>query len=215
MIKGLKQFAPTNATVLIHGENGTGKELVAKAMHTNSPRKNKPFVAMNCAALNENLLDDEMFGHEAGAFTGADKTAQGALRVRQRRHAVSRRDRRHAAATAGEAAARAGERRGDPHRSNEPIKVNVRLIAATNRDLEQVIKDGKFRQDLYYRLKVGLDAHPAAARTRRGHRRYWRRTSSKEFAERHGKKVPRRRRTRCGRRSATTTGPATSASCAT
>ena len=77
LIRGLKQYAPTRATVLILGENGTGKELVAKALHTNSPRKNKPFVAMNCAALNENLLDDEMFGHEAGAFTGAEKLRKG------------------------------------------------------------------------------------------------------------------------------------------
>src|SRR5687768_13723598 len=77
LITRVKSFAPTKATVLIYGENGTGKELVAKALHTNSPRKNKPFVAMNCAALNENLLDDEMFGHEPGAFTGADRLRKG------------------------------------------------------------------------------------------------------------------------------------------
>ncbi|MBO0700489.1 MAG: sigma-54-dependent Fis family transcriptional regulator, partial [Zavarzinella sp.] len=77
LIARVKAFAPTKATVLIFGENGTGKELVAKAIHTNSTRKNKPFVAMNCAALNENLLDDEMFGHEPGAFTGAERLRKG------------------------------------------------------------------------------------------------------------------------------------------
>src|SRR4029077_19231920 len=79
VIERLKSYAPTNATVLIQGETGTGKELVAKALHTNSPRRNKPFVAMNCAALNENLLDDELFGHEPGAFTGAERTRRGGL----------------------------------------------------------------------------------------------------------------------------------------
>src|SRR5205085_4821251 len=77
VIENLKKYAPTAVTVVINGETGTGKELVAKALHTNSPRKNKPFVAMNCTALNENLLDDEMFGHEPGAFTGADKLRKG------------------------------------------------------------------------------------------------------------------------------------------
>src|SRR5205085_7683798 len=75
----LKAYAPTSASVLILGENGTGKELAARALHTNSPRKAKPFAAMNCAALNENLLDDEMFGHEDGAFTGAKGQRKGRL----------------------------------------------------------------------------------------------------------------------------------------
>ena len=77
VITRLKAFAPTNATVLIQGETGTGKELVAQAIHTNSPRKNKPFVALNCTAFNENLLDDELFGHEPGSFTGADQMRKG------------------------------------------------------------------------------------------------------------------------------------------
>ena len=104
----LKAYAPTVASVLVLGENGTGKELAARALHANSPRKAKPFVAMNCAALNENLLDDEMFGHEDGAFTGAQRPAQGPVRIRPWRHALPRRSRRHAAGPAGQAAPRAG-----------------------------------------------------------------------------------------------------------
>ena len=102
----LKAYAPTTASVLILGENGTGKELAARALHTNSPRKAKPFVAMNCAALNENLLDDELFGHEEGSYTGAKGSRKGRFEVRQRRHAVLGRDRRYAAGVAGEAASR-------------------------------------------------------------------------------------------------------------
>jgi two-component system response regulator HydG len=150
----LRDLAPTDVTVLIQGETGTGKELIAKAIHNNSPRKNKPFVAMNCTALNENLLDDELFGHEPGSFTGGDRLRKGRfehanggtifldevgdmplslqaklLRVLENREVV-----------------RIG--------SNESIKVNVRVLSATNRDLESAVAAGTFRQDLYYRLKV-------------------------------------------------------------
>jgi two-component system response regulator HydG len=154
VIKSLQAIAQTNATVLILGETGTGKELVAKAIHNNSQRKNKPFAAMNCTALNENLLDDELFGHEAGAYTGADKVRKGRfeyanggtlfldeigdmplslqaklLRVLENKEVF-----------------RIG--------SNEPIKVNVRLVSATHRDLEAAVGEGSFRKDLYHRLKV-------------------------------------------------------------
>ena len=122
VLRLLKAYAPTTASVLILGENGTGKELAAKALHTNSPRKHKPFVALNCAALNENLLDDELFGHESGAFTGADKRRQGPIRTRQRRHDLSRRSRRHAAVASGETAPCAGKRRSRADRSNDPIR---------------------------------------------------------------------------------------------
>src|SRR5207253_5738097 len=150
----LKGIAPTSATVLIQGDTGTGKELVARAIHQNSPRKGKHFVAMNCTALNENLLEDELFGHEPGSFTGADRMRKGRfehasggtlfldevgdmpltlqaklLRILENQEVF-----------------RIG--------SNEPIKVNVRLLSATNRDLEVAVTAGSFRQDLYYRLKV-------------------------------------------------------------
>jgi two-component system response regulator HydG len=154
VIMKLQAVAQTDATVLILGETGTGKDLLAKAIHNNSRRKNKPFAAMNCTALNENLIEDELFGHEAGAFTGGEKMRKGRfefanggtlfldeigdmalklqaklLRVLENKEII-----------------RIG--------ANEPIKVNVRLISATHRDLEKAIAENAFRQDLYYRLKA-------------------------------------------------------------
>lgn len=154
LIARLQAVAPTSARVLIHGETGTGKELVAKAIHNNSPRKAKPFVALNCTALNENLLDDELFGHEAGAFTGADKLRKGRFE-----HAVggtlfldevgdmpAMLQAKLLRVLENDEIFRIG--------ANEPIKVNVRLLSATHRDLEAEVKAGRFRQDLYHRLKV-------------------------------------------------------------
>jgi two-component system, NtrC family, response regulator HydG len=155
VINRLKAYAPTKATVLILGENGTGKELVAKALHTNSPRKNKPFVAMNCAALNENLLDDEMFGHEAGAFTGADKQRKG--RFEYANGGTLFLDEIGDMPLPLQAKLLRVLENGEVSRvgANDSHKVDVRLIAATNRNLETMIAEGKFRQDLYFRLKVG------------------------------------------------------------
>jgi two-component system response regulator HydG len=154
VVARLRQIAPTSATVLITGESGTGKELVAKALHNNSPRRYKPFVPLNCAALSENILESELFGHVKGAFTGADRERKGwfehanggtlfldevgdippATQVKLLR-----------ALESGEIV-RVG--------TNEPVKVNVRLISATNRELNDAIAAGTFRQDLYHRLKV-------------------------------------------------------------
>ncbi len=150
----IKQVAPTEARVLITGESGTGKDLVAKVIHLNSPRRERPFVALNCAALSEGILESELFGHEKGAFTGALSQRKGRfeyadggtifldevgdmpistqiklLRVIEESEIV-----------------RVG--------SNVPVKVNVRILTATNRDLENAIQKGKFREDLYFRLRV-------------------------------------------------------------
>ncbi len=150
----VRTIAPTDATVLITGESGTGKELVAKAVHAASRRARGPFVAVNCAALTESLLASELFGHEKGAFTGADKKHEGhflkadggtifldeigemplsmqvkLLRVIQEREVLS---------VGG----------------NKAVPVDVRIIAATNRDLAKEVAAGTFRQDLYYRLNV-------------------------------------------------------------
>src|SRR5438105_9140614 len=150
----LRGIAPTNVTVLIQGETGTGKELVAKAIHTNSPRKNKPFVALNCTALNENLLDDELFGHESGAFTGADRVRKG--RFEYANGGTLFLDEIGDMPVPLQAKLLRVLENNEVFRigSNEPIKVNVRILSATHRDLEAALAEKTFRQDLYYRLKV-------------------------------------------------------------
>ncbi|RUL86964.1 sigma-54-dependent transcriptional regulator [Tautonia sociabilis] len=154
IIDKLRQVAPTTATVLILGESGTGKELVAKAIHNNSPRKSKPFVALNCAALSDTILESELFGHVKGAFTGADRERKGLIE-----HANGGTlfldevgDLPPQTQVKLLRVIESGEilRMG----SNEPIHVNVRLVTATNRDLPELIKEGKFRTDLYHRIKV-------------------------------------------------------------
>ena len=165
VIERVKRLAPTDASVLISGETGTGKELIAQALHQNSPRKKKPFVALNCAALSEHLLESELFGHVRGAYTDAQTDRVGRfeyahggtlfldevgdmpmptqiklLRVLESGEIV-----------------RVGE--------NKPVNVNVRVLSATNRNLDEAIANGSFRQDLYHRLKViTVDLPPLAER---------------------------------------------------
>ncbi|MFO0938632.1 MAG: sigma-54 dependent transcriptional regulator [Gemmataceae bacterium] len=161
VLRQLKAYAPTSASVLILGENGTGKELAAKALHTNSPRKSKPFVAMNCAALNENLLDDELFGHEAGSFTDGKKMRKG--RFEYADGGTLFLDEIGDMPLSLQAKLLRALENGEIVRigANDPIKVDVRVIAATNRNLEQSVEEGKFRRDLFYRLRVGVIRLPA------------------------------------------------------
>jgi two-component system response regulator HydG len=154
VINRVKSIAPTSATVLIQGETGTGKELIAKAIHNNSPRKTKNFVPMNCTAINENLLEDELFGHEPHSFTGADRLRKGrfeyanggTLFLDEIGDMPLNLQAKLLRVLENQEVTRIG--------SNEPIKVNVRLISATHRDLEAAVAAGTFREDLYYRLKV-------------------------------------------------------------
>ena len=154
LLEMIKYVAPTEATVLVAGESGTGKELVAESLHRNSERRDGPFVKVNCAALAESLLESELFGHEKGAFTGADRRREGkfvqadggtlfldeigetsqAMQVKLLRVLQEQELQR----VGGE----------------ETVKIDVRIIAATNRDLEEEVKNNAFREDLYYRLNV-------------------------------------------------------------
>jgi two-component system response regulator HydG len=154
VVARLRQIAPTSATVLITGESGTGKELVAKALHNNSPRRYKPFVTLNCAALSDNILESELFGHVRGAFTGADRERKGWFE-----HANGGTlflDEVGDIPTGTQVKLLRALETGEIVRvgTTEPIKVNVRLISATNRDLADAIAAGVFRQDLFHRLKV-------------------------------------------------------------
>ena len=161
VINRVKSIAPTSATVLIQGDTGTGKELIAKAIHNNSPRKTKHFVPMNCTAINENLLEDELFGHEPHSFTGADKMRKGrfeyanggTLFLDEIGDMPLNLQAKLLRVLENQEVTRIG--------SNEPIKVNVRLISATHRDLEAAVAAGTFREDLYYRLKVVTIRLPA------------------------------------------------------
>ena len=148
------RVAPTGATVLITGETGTGKELVARAIHRNSPRASKPFVAVNCAAFTETLLESELFGHEKGAFTGADQSRQGLFEAAHEGTLFL--DEVAEMSPAAQAKLLRVVTDGQVLRlgTTRPRKVDVRLLVATHRDLTQRVRDGLFRQDLYYRLAV-------------------------------------------------------------
>ncbi len=156
-----KKVAPTNATVLLLGETGTGKEVFAQAIHTGSQRMGKPFMALNCSAFGKELLESEIFGHKAGAFTGAIKDKKGLIEE---------------ASTGTLFLDEVGEMHIDLQAKllrvletsefikvgdTKPTRVNVRVIAATNRDLQQEVAEGKFREDLFYRINVFAISLPA------------------------------------------------------
>lgn len=153
-IERLKRIAPTDATVLILGETGTGKELFAQALHQNSPRKNKPFVALNCAALSEHLLESELFGHVKGAFTDATSDRVGKFEYANGGTIFLDEVGDMPPSTQVKLLRVLENREITPVGSNKTIKANVRLVSATNRKLEEAVERGQFRADLYHRLKV-------------------------------------------------------------
>jgi len=154
LLETVAHVAPSEATVMITGESGTGKELIAGAVHYNSPRKNGPFIKINCAAITETLLESELFGHEKGAFTGADRKKEG--RFRQAHGGSLFLDEvSEMPLTMQVKLLRVLQEREVTRVGGEQVlPVDVRLIVATNRDLPELIRNGQFREDLFYRLNV-------------------------------------------------------------
>ena len=184
----IRRIAPSSATVLIQGENGTGKELVAKAIHELSPRAEAPFVALNCAALSEGVLESELFGHERGAFTGAESSREGKFAYAHKGTLFLDEIGDMPLSLQVKLLRVLQEREVTPVGSNKSKKVDVRVLAATNKDLESEIKAGRFREDLYYRVNV-INIHLPPLRERREDIALMVDAFIKEIAKDHGRKV--------------------------
>jgi two-component system response regulator HydG len=154
ILETVAQVAPSEATVLITGDSGTGKELIAGAIHFNSPRKDGPFVKVNCAAITETLLESELFGHEKGAFTGAHRLKEGRFRQADGGSLFLDEVSEMSMGMQVKLLRALQEREITRVGGEEVVKVDVRVIAATNKDLTQEIESERFREDLYYRLNV-------------------------------------------------------------
>ncbi|MGE0050465.1 MAG: sigma 54-interacting transcriptional regulator [Arcobacter sp.] len=154
VFKVIQRIAQSDVTVLVRGETGTGKELVAAAIHKRSNRKDEPFIKLNCAAITDTLLESELFGHEKGAFTDARETRKGRFELADGGTLFLDEIGDISASAQVKLLRVLQEREFERVGGSKTIKVNVRLVAATNRNLEEMVKDGKFREDLYYRLNV-------------------------------------------------------------
>jgi formate hydrogenlyase transcriptional activator len=154
VLRDVSIVAPADSTVLLHGETGTGKELIARAIHKLSPRRTRPFVRLNCAAIPSGLLESELFGHERGAFTGALMQKKGRFELADRGTLFLDEIGDISLELQPKLLRAVQEREFERLGSTQTIEVNVRMIAATHRDLPAMIRDGKFREDLFYRLNV-------------------------------------------------------------
>lgn len=150
----LDRVVDTDLPVLLTGESGTGKEVAARALHQSGPRRRGEFVAVNVAAIATNLLESELFGHQKGAFTGADRDRVGLLRQASGGDAVSRRSHRDGSRTAGQVVARTRGSQSPAVGGDREFGIDVRVVAATNRDVRQAVAEGRLREDLYFRLAV-------------------------------------------------------------
>lgn len=157
----VKKVTPTNATVLIYGESGTGKELISRAIHYNSPRKNKPFIAINCAAIPETLIESELFGYEPGAFTGANTRKIGLIEAADKGTLFLDEIAELPITTQSKLLRVLQDKEIRRIGGKDTIKVDVRIIAATNKNLADEVVNNRFREDLYYRLKVVTVELPA------------------------------------------------------
>ncbi len=150
----VQKAAGTDATVLIRGESGCGKELFARALHVNSPRRRKPFIKVDCAALPASLIENELFGHERGAFTGADHRVEGKFEAASGGTVFIDELGELPLAVQGKLLRVLQDREFERVGGTQTVRVDVRIVAATNRDLQQLVAEGRFRSDLYYRIKV-------------------------------------------------------------
>ncbi len=217
-LKGVRaeteRVAATDATVLLEGESGTGKELFARAIHLLSSRRDRPFVAINCAAIPDTLLESELFGHERGAFTGAASRRLGKFELAEGGTVFLDEIGELTAATQGKLLRVLQERSFHRVGGTASIEVDVRILAASNRPLDRLVAQGAFREDLFYRVRVFPDPDPGPAREAGGHR------SARGLVPRPSpagaeEEAGRRWRRRPGSACAPTTGRATCASCAT
>ncbi len=185
----IERVAPTDATVLITGENGTGKEMVARELYRHSPRRNEPYIKVNCAALSESLIESELFGHEKGSFTGATDRREGRFELANRGtlllDEVSEIPPNLQAKLLRVLQEREFERVG----GTKTIKVNVRILATSNRDLMPFVEKGLFRSDLFYRLNV-FPVHVSPLRERAEDILLLAETFLRRFARKHGLKIP-------------------------
>jgi two-component system response regulator HydG len=154
LFETLAMIAPSDATVLLYGGSGTGKEIVANALHENSPRAGRPFIKVSCAALPETLLESELFGHERGAFTGAVGRKEGRFQLANGGTIFLDEVSEMSPTTQVKLLRVLQEREFEPLGSTKTIRVDIRIIAATNKNLEEEVKEEKFREDLFYRLNV-------------------------------------------------------------
>ena len=167
VVKAVGRVADKDVTVLLTGATGTGKELIARALYQHSRRATGPFLAVNCAAMPEHLLESELFGHEKGAFTGADRRRIGKFEQCNGGTLFLDEIGDMSALTQSKMLRVLQEQRFERLGGNETMRTDVRVLAATNINLEAAVAEGRFRQDLYYRLSVFTIALAAAVRTRR------------------------------------------------
>jgi transcriptional regulator with GAF, ATPase, and Fis domain len=182
------QVAPTDSTILIHGESGTGKELVARAIHAHSPRRSQPFVAIDCTALAESLLESELFGHVKGSFTGATQTKRGLFEVAEGGTLLLDEVGNISLTTQAKLLRVLQERVVTPIGGIKPIRIDIRLVAATNVKLQEMIKKGTFREDLFFRLNI-IPIELPPLRDRKGDLMLLASKFLKRFAEENGKEI--------------------------